>query len=257
LFQPSKAVDPQPHLTAITPPLYIQSALSIFLPLYQSSNRYHQRTVQQDERLVLEVPETSIDPKNITMAQLLLAISHASTGSIVLFTSEKSPKVAVGVYFPEPNTDQEGQNSDQKASFLFQLQPKYRILGGVDGRLTVRGMESKSQTLLGMEESEATDNSPYWIGDPNDQGSGLNIDPKNRTVRLVSGDGKRGVENRVDEKRWEVVVEEARMDILIVMRGMKGIPSSGGERIEQVVDNLEKRVSPQELQKRIQGFGSR
>jgi len=271
-------------------PNYIDGAILLFAPYIKAEHRFHRMTAQSIEQIAIEKAEVCSDPRDLTIGRLVQALSSlASSGYVVLFTGDATattPEKIIGAYFPGPLYAKDGERSfDTRSSsshLLFQLKPEFCLLRcvkhGVPLIDLIQAKEGGSLAHISMTEASELLDVSYRIGEPQEYGSSLSIDPEKKTATLMSRDGKwyeyagRKRSDELDEG-WEVIIQNPRMDILMIS-GDENPPNAATAVTEDIlnperemtrVEKLEGgasrdqdlRLEGEELLKRIQGFGPR
>ncbi|KAI0468349.1 hypothetical protein F4859DRAFT_491319 [Xylaria cf. heliscus] len=221
LFQPQRATAmTQLQLGEVGLTSIIGGVVSLFAPHIDLDSADHQRTDKQDTRLTLEaVSQVSSDSQDTSMFHLSRCISDQSSAYVVLFTTGvDTSKTIIGAYLPIPS---------KATHILFQLQPKFRLLWWTKRKVSRADLIKADGKIslpefAGNELPEPAKNTPYWIGNPLELGSGIRVDPEKETATLINTVGGCYTETlAVDEEgnpgtSWTVTAQQARMDIFTV-----------------------------------------
>ncbi|KAI1878205.1 uncharacterized protein JN550_000387 [Neoarthrinium moseri] len=237
LFQPLEATDKarssQVPRTMSTHP---DGATSLFAPCITIENGNRQIKYEQDTRITLEEVHISPGPEDMALSRLTQCLSHHSSAHVVLFTSDASAatlRIVIGAYIPDDPHKGGAEMADKKCEFrddtslvLFQLQPRFRLLQRANSGIHLSQLIRTGEIKVAVEESVTTTdpellNTPYWIGNPSGQGTGLRIDPRKNTATLICGDErcdmelKKGV-NTEPANHGDITIQNARMFIFMV-----------------------------------------
>ncbi|KAI0194468.1 hypothetical protein EV127DRAFT_422443 [Xylaria flabelliformis] len=201
----------------------IGGIVSLFVPPIDVDSAGIPRFNQRDTRLTLETTtQVSPDSLDTSISRLSRGISDNSSAYVVIFTDDAgTSNIVIGAFFPIPS---------KTTHMLFQIQPRFRILRWEKtelSRVDLIKADAKASLsgFVGNEGSVPSNNAPYWIGNPLEQGAGLWVDPNKGTAKLintvggcytempsVSGKGKTG-------ENWDVTIQQARMRIFTVTGG--------------------------------------
>ncbi|KAI0097683.1 hypothetical protein GGR51DRAFT_540308 [Nemania sp. FL0031] len=217
LFQPTESTTITESPLADVKLAGISGAISLFAPQIELG-RGGQRNKQQDTRITLEVASQATQhSEETTTLRPAWALLDASSAHVVLFTTgvNVTPKTIVGGYFPS--------SLEESAHVLFQLQPTFRLLHWAKTKVSLVDL-IKTEVKLPTEGTvaSAVSNSPYWIGDPMELGTGLRINPEKKTVSLIKGAEGCYAEVPVSSgkdntnKRWDVTIQDARLDMFVI-----------------------------------------
>ncbi|KAI0555030.1 hypothetical protein F4679DRAFT_525795 [Xylaria curta] len=224
LFQPSDAIDMTKLQVNEIGLNNIGGIVSLFVPPIDINSAGITSFNQRDTRLTLETAtQVSPDSLDMSMSRLNGGISDYSSAYVVLFTTDAdTSNTVIGAFFPIPSGT---------THMLFQIQPSFRILQWAKAEIP-RAYLIKADAKASLSEvtenevSGPTDNAPYWIGNPLEQGAGLRVDPSKEMVTLtntVSGCyiekpsvGRKGNTG----ENWDVTIQQARMYIFTVAGGV-------------------------------------
>ncbi|TRX89572.1 hypothetical protein FHL15_009481 [Xylaria flabelliformis] len=220
LFQPSDAIDktkPQVNEMELNS---IGGIVSLFVPPIDDDSAGILRFNQRDTRLTLEATtQVSPDSLDTSMSRLSRGISDDSSAYVVIFTDDASTSnTVIGAFFPIPS---------KTTHMIFQIQPRFRILRWEKtelSRLNLIKPDAKASLseFAASEGSLSSNNAPYWIGNPLEQGAGLWVDPNKGTATLINTVGgcytempSVGGTSNTGEN-WDVTIQQARMHIFTV-----------------------------------------
>ncbi|KAI0862764.1 hypothetical protein F4860DRAFT_110842 [Xylaria cubensis] len=223
LFQPSDAIDmtkPQVNEMGLNS---IGGIVSLFVPPINDDSAGILSFNQRDTRLALEVT-TQVSPGSLdtSMSRLSREISDHSFAYVVIFTDDAdTSNTVIGAFFPIPS---------KTTHMLFQILPTFRVLQWEKtelSRVDLIKADAKASLseFVANEGSVPSDNAPYWIGNPLEQGAGLWVDPNKGTAKLINTVGgcyteMPSVGGKANTgENWNVTIQQARMYIFIVNGG--------------------------------------
>jgi hypothetical protein len=270
-----------------TEPTPLLRAISIFIPRpvfnIRSQSNVH------DAKIAIEKftqPSQSLD--DITLTRLVKNLAQDPHPHVVLFTGNEiaSAKVTfLGAYFPGPLWVEanEGKKHELKAGtshILFQFGPRLRLLRYTNSHVPLTDIISTDETVS-LEAIAASDaespnfSKPYRIGSPGREGHGLYIDPETRSVTLskppASGSGGKlwyrdicmngASSDATLNNTWEVTIKPFELKIFRVSGDLEDdfatrMIKRAEDQLRQMQEEMQPKITGEELMKRIQGFGS-
>ncbi|KAF3482057.1 uncharacterized protein GIQ15_04816 [Arthroderma uncinatum] len=225
LFQPSVSTT-EPALPRYTP-TNITGAFSLLAPLPMTTHTGYEGY----QPPTLESSKISPGSHDISVVYLAQALFGHPSPCFVLFSTNSDAVAAkartvIAAYFPCRNcfghAEDWSGDKDHRSLSLIQLLPTFRMLRPGLPTISIPGLiDGKGESLADIVASKGSSNFPYWIGDRENQGAGIRMNPEKKIVTLVSGDKQwiggeveRDGDGEPSKKNWEITIQDPRMDVL-------------------------------------------
>ena len=254
------------------------AAISLIIPQPKISPRYQPTT--QDARVSIETLfSLSQDKLNCTAKSLIESLAQDTHSHVLMITSNATattPATVMGAYLPKKLSNEQRGFQSSTSYLLFQLRPHFLILRWNSPHIPLTsiieagGGTSTSTAVVTSDEVPVESTTSYRIGHPQSQGASLCIDLEKKSALLTSSTMDVNPEEVVEFKplckcnhkddmvisgHREVAVDIDHFEILRVI-GTLNTPETACNQNRYVQDPDVKKITGEELSKRIEGFGS-